>query len=288
MPRDARERPPDRGVPRAERRERARAVAQNAFKVFADGIDLVPHDLIALRNGLRRGRLLNRVLRHRHFDDRCQRRTARAVEDVEIAGLGYGRDGFASHAVEVGVEQDRGIGRVEIPDVVAHELEVPAVLAGAYVERDQRDGKQIVAATNRAIQIRRGVARREVEHAELGVDARRLPHGRAAVLPSFVVLRPRCVADLAGTRHGVEIPHAFAALRVVSADATAHGVLAAREANDDLAVVVERRGRDAFADAGIAARDVPHDLARDLIERDEPGVEPADENLAVTEADAAA
>ena len=67
-----------------------------------------------------------------------------------------------------------------------------------------------------------------------------------------------------------EVPELPAGLRVVGADAAAHGILAAREARDDLAVVVERRGRDAVALRGIGRQDVPEHLARRLIERDEP------------------
>src|SRR5690606_18185074 len=91
-----------------------------------------------------------------------------------------------------------------------------------------------------------------------------------------------------GPRHRVEVPDAPAVPRVVRADAAAHGVLATREADDDFAVVIERRGRDAFADAGIASTDVPDHLARELIERDEPTVEAAHVNLAVAEPHAAA
>lgn len=58
---------------RRRRRCHGRGVAgaqihQDAFEIFADGVGLVAHDLVALRKRLRRGRLLNLVLRHRRFD----------------------------------------------------------------------------------------------------------------------------------------------------------------------------------------------------------------------------
>src|SRR5690606_23712858 len=133
-----------------------------------------------------------------------------------------------------------------------------------------------------------GVARREIDHAELGVDARRLPDRRAAVLPRIVVPRPRRMADLAGARDRIEVPDPLAGLRVVRADPAADAELAAGEADDDHAVVVERRGGDAIAFARIAGEHVPYDGAGSLIERDQPAVEPSEKDHAVAEADAAA
>src|SRR5690606_27409017 len=133
-----------------------------------------------------------------------------------------------------------------------------------------------------------GVARREIDHAELGVDARRLPDRRAAVLPCVVVLRPGRMADLARAGDRIEVPDPFAGLRIVRADPAADAELAAGEADDDHAVVVERRGRDAVAFVRIAGEHVPHDGPGSLIERDEPAVEPPDKDHAVAEADAAA
>src|SRR5690606_40785362 len=80
----------------------------------------------------------------------------------------------------------------------------------------------------------------------------------------------------------------LAGVRVVSADAAAHRVLAAGESDDDLAVVVERCCRDAVAVLGIRREHVPDHVAGALVERDEPPVESADEDLAVAHADAAA
>ena len=164
-----------------------------------------------------------------------------------------------------------------------HLLEVPAVLAAARIDRDDRDAEQVVAFPQVTVQHGPRIARREIDEPELGVDGRRLPHGSAAVLPDVAVLRPSLVADLAGTGHGVEGPFELAGLRVERLDAAARAEIAAREARDDFAVVVERRAGDAEADLRILGLDRPDDSARALIERDELRVELADEDLAVAE-----
>ena len=169
-----------------------------------------------------------------------------------------------------------------------HLLEVPAVLARLRLDRDHRDAEQVVAWAHRAVQIGAGVARREVDEPELGIDGRRLPDGRAAVLPRVVVARPSVVAEFAGARDRIERPHELAVARVVRLHAAAARAVAAREARDHEPVVVERRGRDAEAVRVRLRLDRPHDLARRVIERDELAVELAGEHLALAERDAAA
>src|SRR6185295_3295243 len=92
--------------------------------------------------------------------------------------------------------------------------------------------------------IRRGIAGREIQETELGIDGRRLPDRGAAVLPRVVVLRPRLVTRLAGTRNRVEGPDQTAVLRVVRLDAAARAAITAGKADDDATVDVQRRCRD--------------------------------------------
>ena len=89
------------------------------------------------------------------------------------------------------------------------------------------------------------------------------------------------MADLAGPRNGIERPFELAGLRVECFDAAARAEIAAGEARDDLAVVVERRARDAEAELRVLGLNGPGDFARALIERDELGVELPDEDFAV-------
>ncbi len=191
-------------------------------------------------------------------------------------------------AVHAHVHQHDRVGGVVVPEVVMHFLEVPAVLAGRGVDRDDRRRVEVVARAVRAVVVGARVARREVDEPELRIDGGRLPDGAAAVLPRVVRLRPAVVARLAGPRYRVERPDQPAVLRVERLHAAARAAVAAREADDHLAVVVDRRGRDREVLLPALGRDVPERLAGRAIERDEPRVEPADEHLVAAHRDAAA
>src|SRR6185503_5018399 len=131
-------------------------------------------------------------------------------------------------------------------------------------------------------------ARREVDEAELGIDGRRLPDGGAAVLPRVVVARPSVVPELARTRDRMERPHELAVARVEGLHAAARRAVAAREARDHEAVVVERRRRDAEAVSVSFGLRLPDDSTGRGVERDELAVELAREDFAFAERDAAA
>ena len=95
-------------------------------------------------------------------------------------------------------------------------LEVPEPLAGARVEREQAVAEQVRAGAVGAVVVVGRRAGREVGDAALRVDRDLAPGvGAADVLPG--VLRPRLVAELAGMRHGVELPHQLAGDHVVGA-----------------------------------------------------------------------
>ncbi len=240
------------------------------------------------RDRLRRRGLLALVLRHRLLLDRQQRLAGLAVEQVEPAGLARLGEALALLAVDLDVEQHDRARRVVVPDVVVHLLEVPAVLAGLRVERHDRRGEEVVALAPRAVQVGGGVAGREVDQPELRVDGRRLPHRRAPVRPRVVVLRPGVVPDLARPGDRVEHPHLVASLRVVGLDAPADRELAARDASDHHALVVEGRGRDRVALLPAADLGLPLHLAGHLVERHELPVELAEVDHPLAERDAAA
>ena len=148
------------------------------------------HDRVAARKRLRRGGRLARLLRHRLLVD---------ADRAACRSCGRGcrpspscrprRCALRSAPPIVDVEQHDGIRRVVVPDVVMHLLEVPAVFAGLRLDRDDRRGVQVVAGANGAVVVGARIAGREVDEPELGIDGRRLPHRRAAVLP-----RRRCPA----------------------------------------------------------------------------------------------
>ena len=130
-------------------------------------------------------------------------------------------------------------GAVVVPQIVMDLLEVPLVGAGLQVERDDRHGEQIVAAALCAVVVRTGVASRDVNHPEVGIDRRMRPNRRAAVLPGIAF--PRVVAKLARTRNRPELPDFLAGLRVVGAELPADARLAAANADVHEAVVIDRR-----------------------------------------------
>ena len=155
---------------------------------------------------------------------------------------------------------------VVVPQVVVHFLEVPLVGAGLHVEREDRRREEVVAAALRSVLIGRGIADRDVDHAELRIDRRMRPERSAAVRPRIAF--PRVVPEFAGAGNRVEPPQLLAGLRVEGGELAAHAAFAARQPGEDAAVGVDRRaGRAAAIDRDL---DVPDRLAGLLIERDQP------------------
>src|SRR5262245_46709574 len=96
------------------------------------------------------------------------------------------------------------------------ELEEPLPLPGPEVDAHQALGKQIVAGTMAAIEIRCRRFDRQVHEAELFVDADLGPDAGVAVgRPRF--LFPRVVAELARARDGVKGPQQLAGPHVEGA-----------------------------------------------------------------------
>ena len=142
-------------------------------------------------------------------------------------------------------------------------LKMPAIRAGACVDRDDRVSERVVTGAVAAVVIGRWAGDRQISDCALGVDRRReCPHvGAAAILPAVA---PRFVKWLAGTRNGLELPQLRAGPHVERAR-VARGPLrhlAARRTDDrdvledrwcaavgdtdvDCAVRAEARGRRA-------------------------------------------
>src|SRR2546430_15475457 len=107
--------------------------------------------------------------------------------------------------------------------------------AGVDVERDHRAGVEIVARALIA-EPRRGIAgtpEREVRFRIVGAgDPDRAPAALVVIAPR----RPGLAARLARRRNGVGLPQRLAGLGVHSGNETAHAKLAARCAEDHLAI----------------------------------------------------
>src|SRR4029078_11722623 len=218
---------------------------------------------------------------HRELAEADERLAGLAIEDVDESRLADLGDSLARLAVVDRVEQDHGIWGVVVPEIVMHLLEMPAVLPGLRVDREHRDAEQVVAAAHGAIQVRTGIAGREIDEAQARVDGGRLPDGGATVLPRVVVRRASVVPELAGTGDRVERPNGLAGARVERFHAAAAAAVAARETREHEPVVVERPRRDSEAVRVRLRLHGPDDRAGALVERDELAVELARVDLAV-------
>ena len=98
-----------------------------------------------------------------------------------------------------------------------HGLEVPQPLAGLGVEREQAVGEEVLPDPIGAIEVVVRRAGRHIDDAALLVDRHRSPVvGAADVLVRL--FRPGVVAELAGLRNRVELPHLLPGDDVVGAD----------------------------------------------------------------------
>ena len=213
-------------------------------RALGGDVDLLRNECVTARVRLRRSGALPRLLRHFALVDADERRAVGAIEHIHPACLPRVGEAFAHCAIKLDVEQRDGRGRVVVPDVVVHFLEVPPVRAALRIDGDDRRREQIVAAANRAVVIGAGVAGREVDEPQLGIDGRRVPDGRGAVHPDLVVLRPRVVADFAGPWDRVERPRELAVARIERFDAAPNAAFPAGEARVDEPVEIERRTGD--------------------------------------------
>ncbi len=225
-----------------------------------------------------------------------------------MTGLAAVNDDVDHLAVLVlGLRQYRRADGVQVPDVVGDVLEVPLVRALVEIDGDHRVGVQVVAGTDRAIQVRRRIADDEEYGARLLVDRRRHPHAAAQRLVELAVLFGKRllfrgdVAVHVATGRVVDGPHAFVARlrdrverpqqlavgRVERLDEAANAVLAAVGADQHLAVDDRRRHRFRVALFRIGDLRFPQQLAGLGVERDELGVDRAHEQLAAFDRDAA-
>ena len=105
--------------------------------------------------------------RHRTLLDAVDRLAGDAIEQEQQARLvdhGHGRN---RPAALLDVDQRRRAPTVRVPDVVVHDLEVPEVLAGVRVGRDEAGAEEIVAGAIAAVLIDRRRAERHVDDAAL-------------------------------------------------------------------------------------------------------------------------
>src|SRR5260221_171594 len=193
-------------------------------------------------------------LRDGPLDDRPDRLARRAVEDVKPALLGRSRDDFARASVDRDVGQDGRRRHVEIPDRMMGELEVPLALTGPQIDRDQTLAVEIGTRPVAAVIVRRRRLDREIDEAEILIDADLRPYAGVAVGSPRAVF-PGLVSGFARARNRVEPPKLLAGLHVIGA----HDALGVVVGGDGCAFAHRRADdRDIARDGG---RRMPADLA---------------------------
>ena len=255
---------------------------------FRRNAQLLWHEGIASRDRLRGSGILQGLLWHWSFLHTDQRLPGHAIQNIEKAGLAGLRNGLARFAIELGIKQNHRVRRIVIPDIVMHFLEMPAVRAGVYIEREYRCGEQVVACAHAAVEVRAGIAGGVIQHAEFRIDCGCLPHRRPAIHPHRVVLRPGIVAEFAGAGHVIEIPHQFARGCVVSFHTTADTAFAAGKTGDHKAVVIQWRAGDRIAFFPAFSLNFPNNGAGVHVERFQFAVELADVDTTIAQSNSAA
>ena len=146
------------------------------------------------------------------------------------------------------VEQRRRRRGIGVPQIVVNRLEVPDVLAGLCLDRDDRVPVEVRARPVAPVVARNRRGERQVDEAALGVgrEEERPRVGTQPALPA--IARPRVVPDVVRLGHRVEFPQARSIAHVEGA-----GVSDAAEG----------AGRGIGADHGDVAEDERHGVVGD-------------------------
>ena len=185
-----------------------------------------------------------------------------------------------------------------VPGVAGRGLVMPDVGAGVGVERHDRRQVQVVAPARAAVLLvpRRAVAHTDVEQVEFGVVGHRVPNRAAAAdLPPLAARpgrrRPFQRGRLEGlrrvARHRVEAPFHVAGFGVVGAHVATHAQFGAAVADDHQPLHHARRAGDRVGLVAGRGLHRPQHLAVSRIQRLQPPVERAHEDLAAPGRDTA-
>ena len=147
-------------------------------------------------------------------------------------------------------------------------------------------GVEIGARPDLAIEVRRGIADRQIDDAGFGVERERRPQAAAAMLERLRVL-PRLGAGLAGIGNEIELPHRLAGLELEGTDPVLGAEIGARRPDDDEIAEDQRRHREILTARGARDRLAPQKRAVGHVERDQIAVGRAAHELAVLDGGAA-
>ncbi len=151
-------------------------------------------------------------------------------------------------------EVGRG-GKIAIPEIVMHSLEVPAAFSRLGVEREQRVREEVSPQAIAAIKIGGGRASRDVDDAACSIHRHARPRVRATGGPPGV-LRPCVVAEFARVGNGVERPTNLPVAHVVRTHVARRRALFladARSPDEDVLVDDTRTGRHQVCIAHVAS-----------------------------------
>src|SRR5579859_4645428 len=183
------------------------------------------------------------------------------------------------------IDHDGNLRGIPIVFVVPGELEIPFEFAGVRIEGQQGVTVEIVAGAPDAAIAGRRIAGGPEGGIGCWIIGAGDPRGRAANFPG--VGFPSFVAWFAGARNGVEAPFTFAGGGIVGVDEAPDSVFAARDAHEDEISDGQRREGNAVSLAIVKRRRIPDHIAGFGIERDDVGIERAEEYFVAENSEAA-
>src|SRR6266403_2396018 len=222
-----------------------------------------------------------------------------AIDDEKETVLRRMQNDFSRRVVDIDVGEDHRLGRGVIPAVAGCLLVVPDIFAGVGIQRDNGSEIEIIAAGGAAhVPVPgRTVSGADVDQVQVWIEGDAVPDGTATAvdpplagrIPSFrggchrVVLER--LAWIAG--NDKPSPGLRAGLGIVCSDVAPHAILGAAISDHYLAVEHARRAGDGVRMAVVGDGVLfPDFVASDCVERDQPAIIGADENLAFVERDA--
>ena len=108
-----------------------------------------------------------------------------AVQHAQQAVLAGNGEQVARLAFDRGVEQRTHLAQIAIVASAGPNCRYQRSLPVLHIERDDGVGVQVRAGAHIGVEVRRGIADRNVEHALSSIERQRCPNAAAAVLARF-------------------------------------------------------------------------------------------------------
>ena len=189
--------------------------------IFAQALHIERRRLGWKRLGLRQFFARNDGSRHWQFFDRPDRFAGFPIKGVDQALLGRLHDDRGRSLICHHIQQYWRRRRVEIPDVMVHQLIMPGPFASAGMESDQGCAVEVVAGMVATIVVDGDAVGGNVDQAQFQIRRDRGP-GRdiAGILPGIIF--PGFVPVFAGLGDDVEFPQEFTGRGIVTQHVAGH------------------------------------------------------------------